>query len=154
MDQRVIRAYTHHYQHGAGAILVYRMPRRGQCGDGFGESVRSALRYIIPAVTSGVDKFGTEMLDRTERGEKFGRAARQAIVPALMAAKDRVMQRWKERRQKPPPPATDQQGTGSKKHRKRVYKATKSHKKKSSKRSHKKKSSKRAETSNDNITNF
>jgi hypothetical protein len=143
MEERMLRAYAHHYQHGGGPILVYRMPRRWQCGDGYGDSVRSALRYIIPAVASGAEKYGMEILDRTEKGEKVGRAAKQAIFPALMAVKDRAVQRWKEKRQK---------GTGQRKHRKRVYKVVRSHKNK--KKNTTKRQVKRTRETGDSIINF
>ena len=148
----MIRAYTHHYQHGGAAIEVYRMPRRWQGGDGFGESVRSALRYIIPAVAGGAEKFGTEMLDRTEKGEKFGDAARHAIFPALMAAKDRALQRLEEKLERQEKPDDDQKGTGSRKRRKRVYKDLWTHKKKKSSKSTKR--AKRSHHSTDSNLNF
>jgi hypothetical protein len=94
-DERVGAAYRKYYEARSGLVgdsgfVLYRGGSREQQGDGIGDILRGALRFLLPALFKGASTFVGETLNANEKGASLGDAAKSALMPALNAAVSRV----------------------------------------------------------------
>jgi hypothetical protein len=80
MSNQYLQYYKRQY---GGEIPVFR---GGQHGDGLGDWLRGALRWLMPVAFRGLTTFGARAADAHNSGQSMTDAMKTAIRPALSAA--------------------------------------------------------------------
>jgi len=94
--QSYLRYYAQQQQ-GGQLPTVFRGSRRWQQrGDGFGDWMRRAFRFILPIAASSAQTFLKETVDAREKGASWKDAAKGALKPTLQAGISRAVKRFAE----------------------------------------------------------
>jgi len=82
--------YQYYKRQYGGEIPVFR---GGQHGDGIGDWLRGALRWLMPVAFRGLTTFGARAADAHNSGQSMADAMKAAIRPALSAAAQDALSR-------------------------------------------------------------
>lgn len=87
-----LKYYARQQRGGSVDENVYRGARRwAQKGDGIGDVLRSAARFLMPVFFRSAKAFANNALDAGDRGASFQDAVTSSIKPALSAAAEGVV---------------------------------------------------------------
>ena len=98
MDNQAVKNYltffNHKHQIGGGSDFpVFKGGRYSQYGNGFGDILRPALRFILPIAARGVTTFLSEAAKAKGDGANWTTAAKNAIIPTANKVFKKVVKR-------------------------------------------------------------
>ena len=98
MDNQAVKNYlaffNHKHQTGGGSDFpVFKGGRYSQYGNGFGDILRPALRFLLPIAARGVTTFLSEAARGRGDGADWATAAKNAILPTANKVFKKVVKR-------------------------------------------------------------